>query len=90
MTIAVAEEVEEIPAGLRQAREADASLPAQELCYLCAYEADHMEGVPRDVVALTVERVFADSTWDPAWGEPPSYDVTWLSCGHTIEEPHRF
>jgi hypothetical protein len=43
--------------------------------------------VPRDVVSRSVEHVTQlPSAWN-ATGEPgPLYDITWLSCGHTIAQ----
>jgi hypothetical protein len=60
-------------------------LPEQEWCAHCVLDETSEPGVPRDVVSRSVEHVtLLPSDWN-ATGEPgPLYDITWLSCGHTI------
>ncbi|MFF8902521.1 hypothetical protein ACF082_34185 [Streptomyces lydicus] len=63
-----------------------AQLPELEWCPFCAYDETSEPGLPRDIVKCTVEPALPPEDWDPSWGQGPLYEVTYLSCGHTLAE----
>ncbi|MGW3974232.1 hypothetical protein ACWEFD_33685 [Streptomyces ardesiacus] len=63
-----------------------AQLPDLETCPFCSYDETSEPGLPRDIVKRTVEPALPPEDWDPSWGHGPLYEVTYLSCGHTITE----
>jgi hypothetical protein len=62
-------------------------LPEQDWCAVCALDETSEPGMPRDVVSRSVEQpTQLPGDWNFT-GEPgPLYDVTWLSCGHSIAQ----
>ncbi|MEV0445742.1 hypothetical protein AB0I84_20830 [Streptomyces spectabilis] len=63
-----------------------AQLPELEWCPLCSCDETSEPGLPRDIVKRTVEPAPPPEDWDPSWGQGPLYEVTYLSCGHTLAE----
>ncbi|MFI8089143.1 hypothetical protein ACIF9R_12610 [Streptomyces sp. NPDC086080] len=63
-----------------------AQLPELEWCPFCSYDETSEPGLPRDIVKCTVEPALPPEDWDPRWGQGPLYEVTYLSCGHTLAE----
>lgn len=63
-----------------------AQLPELEWCPFCSYDEISESGLPRDIVTCTVEPALPPEDWDPGWGQGPLYEVTYLSCGHTLTE----
>ncbi|MFE6939571.1 hypothetical protein [Streptomyces chartreusis] len=63
-----------------------AQLPELEWCPFCSYDETSEPGLPRDIVKRTVEPALPPEDWDPSWGQGPLYEVTYLSCGHTLAE----
>ncbi|MFK0154087.1 hypothetical protein ACIQVK_18700 [Streptomyces sp. NPDC090493] len=61
-------------------------LPEPEWCPFCSYDETSEPGLPRDIVKRTVERALPPEDWCPGWGQGPLYEVTHLSCGHTLGE----
>lgn len=61
-------------------------LPEPEWCPFCSYDETSEPGLPRDIVTCTVEPALPPEDWDPGWGQGPLYEVTYLSCGHTLAE----
>ncbi|MGI8307049.1 hypothetical protein [Saccharopolyspora hattusasensis] len=62
-----------------------ALLPEQEWCDNCSLHEDGEPGMPRDVVDCSIEPLpLSPSDWDLAWEHDRLYEITYLSCGHTI------
>ncbi|MFE7114915.1 hypothetical protein ACFU99_05755 [Streptomyces sp. NPDC057654] len=59
-------------------------LPQLEWCPFCSYDETGEPGMPRDIVKCTVEPALPPENWSPDWGQGPLYQVTCLSCGHTL------
>ena len=67
-------------------------LPEQEWCAVCSLDETSEPGMPRDVVSRSVEQSTQLPGDSNSTGAPgPLYEITWLSCGHTIAQlpaPH--
>ncbi|MDX3019991.1 hypothetical protein [Streptomyces acidiscabies] len=61
-----------------------AQLPELEWCPFCSYDETSEPGLPRDIVKHVIEPALPPEDWDPGWGQGPLYEVTYLSCGHTL------